>query len=83
MHRLGNLALLTQPLSSEASNGSFCIKRPEITRQSLLVLNSFFQKLPNDDAWNENSIGERGERIADLTLRSMGISWNLKRYARR
>lgn len=69
LHSLGNLTLLTQPLNSEVSNGPFSAKRPEITKQSLLVLNSYFQRFSDDDTWNEDTIIERGKRLAELALR--------------
>jgi hypothetical protein len=72
LHSLGNLTLLTQPLNSEVSNGPFKIKRPEITKQSLLILNSYFQKFSDDDVWDENTIIQRGEHLADLALRVWG-----------
>ena len=69
LHSLGNLTLLTQPLNSEVSNGPFSIKRPEITKQSLLILNSYFQRFSDDDTWNEDTILERGKHLAALALR--------------
>lgn len=72
LHSLGNLTLLTQPLNSEVSNGPFRTKRPEITKQSLLILNSYFQKFSDDDVWDENTIIQRGEHLADLALRVWG-----------
>jgi len=68
IHSLGNLTMLTQPLNSEVSNGPFNTKRPEITKQSLLVLNSYFQKFSDKYIWNEDTIIERGKRLADLAL---------------
>lgn len=69
LHSLGNLTLLTQPLNSEVSNGPFNIKRPEITKQSLLILNSYFQRFSDSDRWDENSIIERGKHLAGLVSR--------------
>ena len=69
LHSLGNLTLLTQPLNSEVSNGPFRIKRPEITKQSLLIINSYFQKFSDNDVWNEDRIIERGNRLAESALR--------------
>jgi len=69
LHNLGNLTLLTQPLNSEVSNGPFKIKRPEITKQSLLILNSYFQRFSDNDIWNEDTILERGKHLTDLALR--------------
>ena len=64
LHSLGNLTMLTQPLNSEVSNGPFNLKRPEITKQSLLVLNSYFQRFSDDDVWNEQTILQRGFDLA-------------------
>jgi len=66
---IGNLTLLTQPLNSEVSNGPFKAKRPEITKQSLLVLNSYFQRFSYKDAWNEKTILERGKYLANQALK--------------
>ena len=60
-HSLGNLTLLTQPLNSSVSNGPFVAKRPAITTQSLLTLNSYFQ---GQSEWNEATILERGSVLA-------------------
>lgn len=64
LHSLGNLTMLTQPLNSEVSNGPFNLKRPEITKQSLLVLNSYFQRFSDNDVWNEQTILQRGFDLA-------------------
>ena len=69
LHSLGNLTLLTQPLNSEVSNGPFRIKRPEITKQSLLILNSYFQRFSDNDIWDEDRILERGAQLAASALR--------------
>ena len=69
LHSLGNLTLLTQPLNSEVSNGPFRAKRPEITKQSLLILNSYFQRFPDNDRWDEDRILERGTQLAESALR--------------
>ena len=72
LHTLGNLTMLTQPLNSEVSNGPFSLKRPEITKQSLLVLNSYFQGFSDNDCWNEDTIVERGKHLANLALEVWG-----------
>ncbi len=69
LHSLGNLTLLTQPLNSEVSNGPFNLKRPEITKQSLLVLNSYYQGFSDDDVWNEKTILSRGFHLADQAVK--------------
>ena len=69
LHSLGNLTLLTQPLNSEVSNGPFRLKRPEITKQSLLILNSYFQRFSDSDIWDEDKILERANTLAGLALK--------------
>jgi hypothetical protein len=64
---LGNLTLLTQPLNSAVSNGPYSEKRPEITKQSLLALNSYFQ---NALQWNESAIKARGSVLADEAIKT-------------
>ena len=65
LHTLGNLTLLTQPLNSSESNGPYSKKRPEIAKQSLLALNSYFQDAKD---WGEAEILKRGEKLADLAV---------------
>ena len=72
LHSMGNLTLLTQPLNSEVSNGPFRTKRPEITKQSLLILNSYFQRFSDDDCWDENTILDRGKSLSGLALNVWG-----------
>lgn len=72
LHSLGNLTLLTQPLNSDVSNGAFYVKRPEIVKKSLLVLNSYFQRFTDDDIWNEERIVKRGQLLADKAIRIWG-----------
>ena len=72
LHSLGNLTLLTEPLNSGVSNGPFCAKRPEITKQSLLILNSYFQSFSDNDMWDEDKILERGRYLAKLVLKVWG-----------
>ena len=56
----GNLTLLTQELNSSVSNGPYAGKRPEITLQSALRLNSYFQTTLD---WNEAEILKRGHLL--------------------
>jgi uncharacterized protein with ParB-like and HNH nuclease domain len=60
LHSLGNLTLLTQELNSSVSNGPFATKRPEIARQSVLRLNTYFQDVTD---WDEAEIVRRGEKL--------------------
>jgi hypothetical protein len=59
LHTFGNLTLVTQPLNSALSNGSFADKQREITK-SLLCLNTYFQ---NRSHWDETTILERGKEL--------------------
>ena len=68
IHRLGNLTLLTQPLNSSVSNGPFSDKRRALAMQSHLALNSYFQRLHDDDPWSEAQIEERGAELAALAM---------------
>lgn len=63
LHTLGNLTLLTQPLNSSISNGSFPRKRAEITEHSVLRLNRFLAGDSAPSVWDENSIVQRGQRL--------------------
>jgi uncharacterized protein with ParB-like and HNH nuclease domain len=72
LHSLGNLTLLTQPLNSGISNGPFHAKRPEITKQSLLILNSYFQRFSDNDTWDEDKILERGKLLAEMAIKVWG-----------
>ena len=60
LHTFGNLTLLTQQLNSSVSNGPYEHKRPEITEQSLIRLNAWFQRAAE---WNETAIQERGRDL--------------------
>ena len=68
LHTFGNLTLLTQPLNSSVSNGAFAKKRPEITKQSKLQMNAYFQKFQPADPWNEETIKARGKSLFQTAL---------------
>jgi hypothetical protein len=57
LHTFGNLTLLTHSLNAAIKNGAFATKRPEITKQSALQLNAYFQNIA---AWDEGAIRARG-----------------------
>jgi hypothetical protein len=59
-HTFGNLTLLTQPLNSSVSNSAFERKKPEISKNSALALNRYFQ---DRDVWDEGLITTRGEML--------------------
>jgi len=64
-HALGNLTLLTQPLNSLVSNGPYSAKRPEIAKQSLLPINTYFQ---TQLMWDEDVIVARGGELAAIAI---------------
>jgi len=66
LHSIGNLTLLTQELNSSVSNGPFATKRPEIARQSVLRLNTYFQEVV---AWDEAEIIKRGDLLLEHAKR--------------
>ena len=66
IHTFGNLTLLTQSLNSSVSNGSYSDKRHEITGQSTLLMNAYFQK---ERDWKEDQIRARGERLFEQALK--------------
>ncbi|PRY39335.1 uncharacterized protein DUF1524 [Geodermatophilus tzadiensis] len=61
LHTLGNLTLLTQPLNSAISNGSWDRKRAEITQLSSLRLNSGLPVV-----FGNESVRARGRYLASL-----------------
>ncbi|NVI98470.1 DUF262 domain-containing protein [Myxococcus sp. AM009] len=66
LHAIGNLTLLTQELNSSVSNGPFATKRPEIAKQSVLRLNTYFQDVTT---WDEAEIVKRGEMLLEVAKR--------------
>ena len=80
-HSVGNLTLLTQPLNSSASHGSFAEKKAKLQSPkygSLLVLN---REVTAHDEWHEDAIEARAADMfalaqsawpipADITLSS-------------
>ena len=65
-HRIGNLTLLTKRLNPAISNADWDTKQPAILRESKLNLNRAFQ---NVVIWNEESIRQRNNTLADLALK--------------
>lgn len=66
LQTFGNLTILTQPLNSSVSNGSWQKKRPEILKSSLLPIN---QMLRNYETWDEDAIIQRAESLFDRAAR--------------
>ncbi|WP_412030515.1 DUF262 domain-containing protein [Deinococcus yunweiensis] len=65
LHNIGNLTLVTQKLNTSMSNSAYDKKKPVITKQTLRMLNAYFQDRP---AWNEADIERRGAGLADTLL---------------
>jgi hypothetical protein len=63
VHTLGNLTLLTQPLNSSISNGSFVSKTAEIVEHTVLRLNKFLLGDGSPKIWDEKSIISRGQLL--------------------
>ena len=66
LHTLGNLTLLTQELNSSVSNAAYAVRRPEITKQSALQLNAYFQDV---ETWDEAAILKRGEHLFEMAVK--------------
>jgi hypothetical protein len=70
MHSIGNLTLVTGGFNSALSNEAFCRKRPEIAANSSLMLNAYFQRLRDEDAWDETAILARAGELFSIALRA-------------
>jgi len=66
IHTFGNLTLLTQELNAEVRDGPFERKKVEITEQSLLLLNAYFQKT---ETWDEEAILKRARELFGRAMR--------------
>lgn len=62
----GNLTLLTRGLNSSVSNDVYSNKKPDIIKQSVLHLNTYFQDI---DTWDEVAIRERGQTLFEVAKR--------------
>jgi hypothetical protein len=63
VNSLGNLTLITGALNISAGNRGFDEKKDKFAEHTGLFLNKWFV---SRDAWNEDDIRERGERLSDL-----------------
>jgi len=63
LNTFGNLTLLTKPLNSQVSNGSFDDKRVALRDHSLLVIN---QEITKEEEWNEVQIEKRGRALFEV-----------------
>jgi uncharacterized protein with ParB-like and HNH nuclease domain len=68
IHSIGNLTLVTPGYNSSLSNGAFSEKRPEISANSGLQLNSYFQNFADEDKWDESAIRERALALLPTAL---------------
>lgn len=66
LHTMGNLTLLTAPLNTAVSNGSWTSKKPAILKSSLLPIN---QSLHDYDAWDEDAISKRSDDLFEFALK--------------
>jgi hypothetical protein len=62
IHRLGNLTIVTRPLSASLSNSPWSIKRKALTAYGKLLLNA---RLAEHETWDEGAIDEYGAWLAD------------------
>ncbi len=62
INRIGNLTLATAPLNNSMSNDPWASKRAELSKHSVLRLNSL---LIQHDHWDEAAIDARSEWLAD------------------
>lgn len=58
LNTIGNLTILTSSLNPSVSNASYEIKKPQIMKQSTLIINSYFHDI---QSWTESEIVSRGE----------------------
>jgi hypothetical protein len=60
IHTIGNLTLITGSLNPALSNAAWSNKRPEILKHSTLLLNHYFQHVPE---WAEDEIRVRSRYL--------------------
>lgn len=69
LHTIGNLTLVMGAFNASLSNAGFEVKRQEITTNSLLRLNTYFQAFAaSDAAWDEAAIRMRAEALFPAAL---------------
>jgi uncharacterized protein with ParB-like and HNH nuclease domain len=66
VHSMGNLTLLTMALNKSVSNGPWSVKRPVISKQSLLLLNRHCDRPDVMEGWNEDGIRRRGDQLFNI-----------------
>jgi hypothetical protein len=62
--------LVTSGFNSTLSNEAFSRKRPEIAANSSLMLNAYFQRLRDEDAWDEKAILARAGELFSIALKA-------------
>jgi hypothetical protein len=65
---LGNLTLVTQPLNSSLSNGTFAAKKAKLADESQLRMNRYFANFSRD-LWLEQDILERGTLLGQKAIK--------------
>ncbi len=63
IHTIGNLTLVTGSLNPALSNSAWSVKRPEILKYGTLLLNHYFQDIPE---WTEEEILIRSRYLFNL-----------------
>jgi hypothetical protein len=63
LNTFGNLTVLTKPLNSSVSNGSYTAKREALNDHSLLVLN---REITKEESWDEDKIEDRGKKLFEV-----------------
>lgn len=69
LKRLGNLAIMSTRLNSEVGNSSFSEKKAHYANSSFELT----KQLEGYDAWNDETISQRQEELADLAL----LTWKI------
>ena len=69
IHTIGNLTLLNGYLNPLLSNGPWPEKRDGLEEHSVLFLNKNLLENSSADKWDESTIHNRGERLAEIATR--------------
>lgn len=67
VHRLGNLTLLTRGLNSAVSNGAWEVKRAQMAKHDVFLMNRLFQN-HHTETWDEEHIDQRSEEMINTLL---------------
>ena len=67
LHSIGNLSLVTKRLNPGLSNNPWNLKRPELDKHTVLLMNKrLLDGYPNK--WSESEIGDRGRELAEIAI---------------